>query len=183
MKAFRWDTSVGEVELRLGALSTPWEGQTAAKRQSTGTALVSEILVDGEFALEIGWIDWQNGDREVRALSVAHPHPYVRRLNSSLRVGAHWHCDRLWGRFRLPVPIGEAHTSKRKTTVQEVSELIGVELDLVRRQAGGFAIGPHDQLLPPGPRRSDELVLISDPDSAASAFTALGCSAAHCRRF
>lgn len=164
-------SSVGTIRLRFNTAKEAVQGQTAAKRDSAGTALVTSVEV-GDVAVDLAYIEWDNGDREVRGLRVAHDHPILQRFARAFRSGVEPSSPEvLTMRMRIPRLKNDQWTTLHSTTVEELTEVTGLDPRRVLPKLGAIAVGPRSQILRDQSRTRNELAVLVPPHDAPVVLT------------
>lgn len=167
----RLESTVGELLLTFAATKEAVEGQTAAKRDSTGTAVVTSVVADG-VSVDLAYIEWDNGDREVRGLRVDREDPILQRITRAFRAGVEpARPGVLVMRMRIPRLKQEGWTTPHATTVDEITDVTGLDPRRVLPEVGALAVGPRSQILGDQGRTRNELAVLAPMSDAAAVLT------------
>jgi hypothetical protein len=157
--------SPGEISMkpylvRIGTEQVETKGQTIGRTMQKGIAYLSD-LVGPSMALRLADIRWENGEREVRGWTRGGSDEVFDEVVDRLRVGIYptEAFDRMVV-MDLRIPSGLAADGKRmtvkRTTADELSALLGVDVAGVLDALAEVVVGPREELLlDTGNRRRD----------------------------
>ena len=123
------------------------EGQTCSGKKCSAEAQIFNAEVPDGGILEITYLVWSNGERDVRILEARNTSRALRRLEHGLRLGIHTIKHRDWielGQARMKSP---AWAGKFKATRSQLDEGAKVPVVEVLEGYGADAIGTKEQLL------------------------------------
>lgn len=158
---------IGSLHLSVGVESTRIEGSTMNDISSSGTAYLSRLQGEG-LDVSIADIEWDTGEREVRGWSRHHSHEVLEQVIGRLRIGVH-PADRFRGmsmmELRLPATTPGKRATARKTSVEELSTLLGFEVvEELDRLAEAVVDTRAALLRDEGPRRNQLCVVFRSSD-------------------
>ena len=156
-------------------------GETSKRRKSSGTAHI--FVVTGLPSLEarIAYIDWENGDREVRGLPRSSPSIVLSRLAKGTRISISSHQGNLeWMELRLS-RITQRHpkvawSNPKQASIDDVNKACAFDVGQTLTAIGAVDLGTREDVIETTNRRRNELCVTFTRDDRIvplAAFTAV----------
>ena len=157
------------------------DGETSKRRKSSGTAGVFLVTGPPNLKARVAYIDWENGDREVRGVPKSSPAIVLSRLAKGTRISISPHRDDFeWMELRLS-RVTQRHPKvawsiPKQASVDEVNEACAFDVGRTLIALGAVAIGTREEAIQTTNRRRNELCVVfnkGDRMVPVAAFTAV----------
>ena len=159
--------SHGGFELIDCGVWRPIEGQTATREWSEGYAYEFRLVAGRTVDLTIGEVHWDNGDRDVRVVSVEKAPDSLRRLERGLRLGIQKvSSKRAFAEIRVAHVKDADWSNMYQTTEDEMSGIVGERLHKFLGRFGRVAVGTRGDVLGDASRRRNDLGVVFDDDAS-----------------
>lgn len=164
---------IGPAELTLFDAPSVVEGSAFTGGMQKGRARVATVALPDGAMLEVGLVQWENGDRDVRTFA-HHGGPDVyERLVKGVRLGVHpleqgsWSCE---------LSILQHHPDRQATAVKgswnDLDAALGADAEALLLSCGALETGTKADVLGQQDRRSGYLVMTFEPGDVLPAFVA-----------
>jgi hypothetical protein len=150
--------------LDTGDISAIPSGQTSRKTTSSGTQHTYVISGLPGLALNVAYVSWTNGDREVRGLPGSTPSRLFSRLARGNRVSILRFGDHEWMELRVSHITSRQPTvvwsSPRKANEIELNEACGFDVRTALVRIGALELGTRESLIGTMHRRRTDLCVL-----------------------
>ena len=139
-------------------------GQTSKRRTSSGNSHLFLILGDQDLSVRVAYIDWENGDREVKGLPGSTPHRLFSRLAKGSRISISKHGDLEWMELRISritsVEPRIVWSTPHKINLDGLSDEWGFDLARALLSLGARSVGSREELIGTDNRRRTDLCVL-----------------------
>ena len=162
-----------EIDIGCGPLNACWigaravaTGQTCGGKECSAKAHLYEVKIPQGGRLELGYMVWSNGERNVEAVNVVGVSKLLRRLEHGLRLGIHPRGSQDWielGQARIK---GDDWAGKFKASPSQLNEGAGVGVAGILKKLGATEIGTKGKILDDDSTRRFYLCAVFGKNSA-----------------
>lgn len=139
-------------------------GQTSKRRTSSGTSHIYLILGSPGLSVRAAFIEWDNGDREVRGLPGSTPHHLFSRLVKGGRVSIMRHGIEEWMELRISMITAVeprlVWSNPRKTDLDGLNDECGFDVKNALSDIGAHGVGTLEELIGTENRRRTDLCVL-----------------------
>jgi len=143
-----------KIEIVCGPLTACWigeravaKGQTCSGEECSATVYLCEVKIPSGGRLELGYMVWSNGERNVEAVNAVGVSKLIRRLEHGLRLGIHPRGSEDWIELGQARMKGEDWAGKFKASPAQLNEGAGIGVTRILKNLGATEIGTKEKLL------------------------------------
>lgn len=167
------ELTIGPVGMTVSLEQVQVQGEAFRGGNQYGTATACELRTPDGGLLEIGLVNWEHGDRDVRCFSrLAGPLMYDR-LTKGARLGVAAKRPDVWD---TELGVLTHHEDRLPTVVKatwlDLDSVLGSSAAELLLQVGGTAVGTKEDTIGDSGRRRGYLVMVSPQDQPIPPLTA-----------